>query len=232
MAGGQRARAIGAVAALDDSVRSRLYAYVRRSGQAVTREQAADAVGISRKLAAFHLDKLVVAGLLRSGTLGSRARQVGRAPKVYEPVVDAVQVSVPARTHDELAAILIDAVVTQRPGENAADARRRVAAEQGRIAAGSVDRHEMRGRLGPERALTLVESVLDDRGYEPYRPGAGCIRLRNCPFHPLAERAPELVCGINEAFLGGLIDGLGADPLKAVFAPAAQECCVEVRRRS
>ena len=31
------------------------------------------------------------------------------------------------------------------------------------------------------------------------------LRLRNCPFHPLAAKAPDLVCGINHAFLSGLL---------------------------
>lgn len=233
MVGEQQARrAIGAVAALDDSVRSQLYACVRRSGHPVTREEAAEAVGISRKLAAFHLDKLVIAGLLTSSISRGKTHRVGRTPKVYEPVADAVQVSVPARSHDQLATILIDAAVAQRDDESAAEARRRLSTEQGKAVADLVDKGEIRGRLGAERALTLVESVLDERGYEPYRPATDRLRLRNCPFHPLAERAPELVCGLNEAFMGGLLDGLGADRLDAVLSPAEGECCVELRRRA
>ena len=53
-----------------------LYAYVRSAAAPVTREAAAEAVGISRKLAAFHLDKLVEAGLLEAGT-----RTAQRAPR-------------------------------------------------------------------------------------------------------------------------------------------------------
>ena len=52
------------VGALDDDLRRRMYAYCRRAGHSVTRDEAAAHVGISRKLAAFHLDKLVDAGLL------------------------------------------------------------------------------------------------------------------------------------------------------------------------
>ena len=57
------------------------------------------------------------------------------------------------------------------------------------------------------------------------------MRLRNCPFHPLAERAPDLVCGLNLEFLGGFLEGLGADAVEATLAPAPGECCVEVRAR-
>jgi predicted transcriptional regulator len=58
--------AIRAVAALEDDLRHGMYEFIRTARHPVTREQAAEAVGISRKLAAFHLDKLVAAGLLRS----------------------------------------------------------------------------------------------------------------------------------------------------------------------
>jgi predicted ArsR family transcriptional regulator len=59
--------AIRAVAALDDELRRGMYAFIRKARRPVTREEAAASVGISRKLAAFHLDKLVEVGLLRTG---------------------------------------------------------------------------------------------------------------------------------------------------------------------
>lgn len=224
--------AIATIAALDDPVRARLYAAVRASGKPLTREQAASEAGISRKLAAFHLEKLVAAGLLESMLDERTPRPVGRAPKVYVPSDTPVAVSVPARTHDDLAGILVDAVVCERPEETAEEARARVAAETGRSIGGQVDRSGVRGRLGAERALTRAEQALTERGYEPYRPDPDRVRLRNCPFHPLAERAPELVCGLNLQFLGGFLEGLGAEAVEAALAPAPGECCVEVRPRA
>lgn len=55
------------------------------------------------------------------------------------------------------------------------------------------------------------------------------MRLRNCPFHPLAARSPDLVCGINHAFLAGFLAGLGAAAIHAVLSLAAGECCAELR---
>jgi predicted ArsR family transcriptional regulator len=46
------------------------------------------------------------------------------------------------------------------------------------------------------------------------------LRLRNCPFAPLAGETPQLVCGINHAFLTGFIDSLQASALTAVLVPA------------
>ena len=70
---------IGAISMLEDPVRARLYAAVRQAGEPVTREDAAAQAGISRKLAAFHLEKLVDAGCSsRKPTSGSRVASAGR----------------------------------------------------------------------------------------------------------------------------------------------------------
>lgn len=43
------------------------------------------------------------------------------------------------------------------------------------------------------------------------------------------EGMPELVCGINHAFLGGFLTGLQAGGIDAVLAPHPGRCCVELR---
>jgi predicted ArsR family transcriptional regulator len=52
--------------------------------------------------------------------------------------------------------------------------------------------------------------------------------LRNCPFAPLAAKAPQLVCGINHAFLTGFLNTLQASTLTAVLTPRPNGCCVEL----
>ena len=223
--------AVAAVAALDDDVRRALYEVVRNAPGPVTREEAARAVGISRKLAAFHLDKLVDLGLLRSRFDAGPTRRVGRAPRVYEPGSTDVVVRLPAREPEVLAAILIDALAEER-ADSGAQAAIRVAREHG-FALGEAERARLRpGRIGVERASGMTAALLARTGFEPYREGAA-LRLRNCPFHPLAARAPELVCGINHAYLGGVLEGLGvAHRLDAALTPRPGECCVELRDRS
>jgi predicted ArsR family transcriptional regulator len=223
----RRQTSIAAVAALADAVRARLYEHVRSAQEPVTREGAADAVGISRKLAAFHLDKLVAVGLLRAGTQTDVHGRVGRAPKVYSPVDDAMHISVPQRSHDTLATILVDAVVGAREGEAPAAACYRSACSRGRTFGASHHQDDVRDGTP---SLDRVESWLDDQGYEPYRSASHTIRLRNCPFHPLASRAPELVCGINASYLSGLLEGLEAADLSAILAPREGDCCVEIAR--
>jgi predicted ArsR family transcriptional regulator len=221
--------AIKAVAALDDPLRRGMFRFIRLSHQPVTREAAAASVGISRKLAAFHLDKLVEAGVLRAHykPVGG-VRKVGRAPKVYEATDTQININIPPRQLELLADILLEAVLTEGNGEDARRAAARVAGQRGRdlgIRERS-DRHP--GRLGGRRALRLAEAVLARLGFEPARESPVCLRLRNCPFHPLAGKAPDLVCGMNEAFLTGLLAGLGTTSVRAVLAPKPGECCVRL----
>jgi predicted ArsR family transcriptional regulator len=223
------ASTIAAVAVLGDDLRRRMYAFIRRSDRPVTRDEAAASVGISRKLAAFHLDKLVAAGLLTAGYANlSGVRRVGRTPKVYEAADVDVRVGIPQREHGILADILIDAVLTETGGESARQAALRVAVDRGRRL-GESERDQARpGRLGAERALTCAGEVLERHGFEPVRDAPTLLRLRNCPFHPLAAKAPDLVCAINHAFLTGLLAGLNARTVHATLAPRPGACCVEL----
>jgi predicted ArsR family transcriptional regulator len=224
--------AIAAVAVLAEDLRRRIYAFIRRADGPVTRDQVAAAVGISRKLAAFHLDKMAAAGLLRTSVARSAGlRRVGRAPKAYAPAGLDVQVSIPQREHAVLADILVEAVAAT-PDPAASQAALRVAGDRGREL-GQAEREATRpGRLGAERALTLASGFLDRSGFEPMRAGPALLRLRNCPFQPLAAQAPALVCGINQAFLAGFLAGLGAASARAVLNPTPGSCCVELRAAS
>lgn len=207
---------ITAVAALEDDLRGSMYFYIRRARRPVTRDEAAASVGISRKLAAFHLDKLVDVGLLRADyePVGG-VRRVGRAPKVYRPTDLEIRVAIPARSGDLLSEILLDAVLGERDDERATDSAVRAARTAG-------------ARLAPGEAtdLAVAERLLTEQGFEPYLAGEGCLRMRNCPFRPLASRAPDLVCGLNHAFLTGFTEGSDLHP---VPTSRPGDCCVELR---
>jgi predicted ArsR family transcriptional regulator len=224
---------IRAIAALDDESRRGMYTFIRAARRPVTRDEAAGAVGISRKLAAFHLDKLVAAGVLRAEYRHvDGVRKAGRAPKVYQPTEFDIRVSIPPRQPDLLADILLDAVLDERADDDRQAAALRVAHARGQDI-GTAERERARpGRLGTERAITLTEAALRRHGFEPDRASPTCARLRTCPFHPLAAKAPHLVCGINHSFLTGLLDGLGAASVEAVLDPRTGECCVELRSRT
>ena len=225
-------RDVSIVAALDEPVRSDLYRIVSRARNPVNREEAATEAGISRKLAAFHLEKLVEVGLLavatEAKTRGSRPRQVGRAPKLYVLADGDFSVSIPPRRYDLLGDLLLD-VIEQPANVDGGRSSASVAAVNRGMNEGLAIREEKRvGRVGPERALTLATEFLQAQGYEPDRLASDRVVLRNCPFKALAVRSPELVCEINRSYLEGLLRGLGSEQVRSLLMPTPGHCCVEL----
>ena len=221
--------AVAAVAALADDSRRRMYEFIRAARRPVTREEAAATVGISRKLAAFHLDKLVEVGLLRASfaPVGG-IRRVGRTPKTYEPTDIAVRISIPARHPELLAAILLDAVQAEPAGRSAPQTALDAARTHGTRLGATARARMRRGRLSAERALTVLTPLLGEHGFEPDRDAPGRLRLRNCPFQPLAGQAPGLVCALNHALITGIVDGLQATTIMPTLTPRPGECCVQL----
>ena len=223
---------LSVLAALDDRVRRRVYAFVRSRGAPVSREEVAGAVGISRKLAAFHLDKLLGLGLLRAHFARPTGRSgpgAGRPAKMYEPSSARLTVSIPERRYDVVGELLVDAIERTPSGPAAAEAKR-VAHERGVTMGEAAARAEGLRRPGPERTMSAAKAVLDDAGYEPYRDDAGDVRLRNCPFDDLARRAPDVVCEMNRSLVEGVVDGLGGSGVRCDLERHPDECCVAIRR--
>lgn len=223
---------VGTLGVLAEDVRRRLYLFVRASPSPVTRDQAAAAVGISRKLAAFHLDKLVERGFLAfdyGRPSGRGGRGAGRTSKLYRPSDLELEVSVPARRYDLAGSLLVEAIREEGADETARDSAVRVARREGMAvgeAIGSATRRAPRQR---GRALGLTVGVLERYGYEPVRRGSEVV-LRNCPFHALAQEAPDLVCAMNRSFIDGLARGLGGDGIEVALEPEPGLCCVKLRR--
>ncbi|HEX2050115.1 MAG TPA: transcriptional regulator [Actinomycetota bacterium] len=223
--------AAGLVAALDDDLRRRMYVYIRGRGAPVSRDEAAEHVGISRKLAAFHLDKLVQRGLLTAHYArlpGRSGAGAGRSSKLYQPSDVEVDVSIPERRYDVVGEILVEAL-DRDAGDPPRAVAKRVAFERGERVG-----EEVKARLalrppGSERTLAVAQETLVDYGFEPYKDADGSIALRNCPFHRLARQAPELVCGLNREFVDGMLRGLGNDTVEAALEPTPGRCCVRLR---
>jgi predicted ArsR family transcriptional regulator len=194
---------VDVVAVLADPVRRDLYEYVADAGREVGRAEAADAIGVARTLAAFHLDKLVEAGLLEVAhrrLTGRSGPGAGRPAKVYRVTAREHLASVPPRDYRRLAMLLAEAVE----------------------AAGAEDALMAAARRVPAEPREPVE-VLAGRGYRPYRDGA-VIRSRNCPFRALSEEFPVLVCAMNHALVGALL----GDGARVRLDPRPGECCVVV----
>ena len=98
-----RIAALASLAALDDPTRRAVFDFVARSATAISRDAAADALGVSRRVAAFHLDRLADQGLLAVAyrrPAGRTGPGAGRPAKLYRRIEGEVAVSVPERHYD------------------------------------------------------------------------------------------------------------------------------------
>ncbi|MEV0181788.1 helix-turn-helix domain-containing protein [Streptomyces sp. NPDC050625] len=213
--------AVSAVAALDEPTRRRLYEHVVRQPGPVSRDEAAEALGLARQTAAFHLDRLADESLLdvvyerRSGRTGPGA---GRPAKLYRRSSAQVTVSLPER-HYELAGRLLAQALeeSEATGEPVRSVLHRKA-------------HELGTQLaGPGQAD--VFAVLEANGFEPRRDGDAIV-LGNCPFHTLAREHTQTVCGMNLHLLRGVLEGLAESGLQACLAPTPGHCCVRLEPAS
>ena len=222
---------IETLALLNEPARRALYDWVVGARRAVGRDEAAAGAGVSRALAAFHLDRLVGAGLLAteyrrlSGRTGPGA---GRPAKLYRRGSRDVAVALPARSYDvpaRMFAKAIEGLGGPQPPEPLRAAAHAVGADVGAAARKSAGPRPSRRRL---RGALL--EVLDERGYEPLETPSGEIRLGNCPFHALVADHRDLVCGMNLALAEGMLSGLGDDAVHARLDPQPGQCCVAISR--
>jgi predicted ArsR family transcriptional regulator len=218
------------VAALDHPVTRSVYRLLAERGE-LSRDGAADALDLARSVAAFHLDKLVDAGLadVRFERLTGRSGPgAGRTAKVYRRSDKEIGVSLPERRYELAGGLLAEAVErSSNQGVPVARALRSAAAEAGRRI-GEAARIATGRRSGRARRQDALVGVLERQGYEPHLRD-GEIVLTNCPFHALAEQHRDLVCGMNLELLSAVIDGAdGADVLEARLAPQPGYCCVRI----
>jgi len=218
-------RSVTGIGVLADPVRRQLYRFVCSQDQPVSRDQAAQAAGIARHKAKFHLDRLEAEGLLEADyvRLGGRAGPgAGRPTKRYRRGRSEFAVSLPARDYELAGRIMADAIsYAVRTGVPIVDAVRDAAASHGAaIAATTTERPSL-----ADGALELVGRILNDHGYEPRRVDHTVVMV-NCPFHALAVGHTQLVCQMNHALLSSFADSLAPELLDANFEPGDNRCCV------
>ncbi|HWH23276.1 MAG TPA: transcriptional regulator [Candidatus Limnocylindria bacterium] len=190
------------------------------------RDATAGAVGISRGLAAFHLDRLAEAGLLevqyrrRSGRAGPGA---GRPAKFYRRAADGVELSLPPRRYEAAARLMAQAIA--RAGGSAQhelleSARQRGAwlARRARRLTRSTETAALRGALA---------RVLEEEGFEP-RSDSDSVTLGNCPYRALARANRAVTCGMNLALIESLAGELPEARLAAERVEPDGSCCVRL----
>jgi predicted ArsR family transcriptional regulator len=217
---------IQSLSLLNDPVRRSLFLLTRFHAEPVSRDQAAAELNISRWLAAFHLDKLAEAGLVKVSyrrTSGRTGPGAGRPAKFYAPTNKRLAVAVPPRNYELLArlqiALLKDVARDQtRAVEAGAKAFGR--------ALGSQARATLDAGADRRRRMDALKRELESLGYEPIVERSGALMLRNCPFVDLAQENTELVCGMNLGLLEGVLAGLEISDVQARPDQRDDTCCV------
>jgi predicted ArsR family transcriptional regulator len=197
---------VAAVAALADPTRRRVYDAVARNGNAVGRDDVAAELGIGRTLAAFHLERLAECGLLEYHF--ERGAAGGRPAKLYRRSGTEKSFTVPPRSYVDAAELLAEAL---------------------ELAGADATLHQVAERHGRKAKAGQMWEALRERGYEPCE-ADGLVKLRNCPFHVLAQEFPPLVCGMNLALLTGLAKG-GKWKVRPKMRPEQGYCCVVLEGR-
>lgn len=224
---------IAALSVLGEPSRRALYDYIVLAGDWVGRDEAADAAGIQRGVAAHHLDRLAEDGLLDvdyqrlSGRTGPGA---GRPAKVYRRSALEFDIALPPRDYELAGRLLADAVVdAQSSGGDISEAVDRAAGFAGRQLGEAMRARRGRARSAASaRAATL--DVLQEQGYEPLEQPDGTVVLRNCPFHVLATTHTELVCGLNHGLIKAAVAQVDDSGFDVRLEPDSNLCCVRLRR--
>ena len=217
-----------AVGLLADPIRRRLYDYLRERDEPVGREEAARHARIKARLAAFHLDKMADAGLLDveyrrlSGRAGPGA---GRTAKVYSVSSRSFSVLIPQTRYALAASMMASALSAGVPRADGPESLEDVATTVG---GGIGDEIRQQTQTGSARR-EAVWSKLEQLGYEPRAEESGEWALRNCIFSELSASHRELVCGMNAAFVAGIVSGARLPSLRAERRREAwPACCIRL----
>src|SRR5688572_1724637 len=220
---------IGSVALLDEPVRRALYEWVTAQTDAVGRDDAAKALGITRALAAFHLDRLVRDDLLTTEfrrLTGRTGPGAGRPAKLYRRSQREIEISMPKRRYDVAAQMMAEAL--EHAGGDVPSPAVRQSAHRAGLAIGGLARREAGRRPGKRRRRDALLGALRERGYEPREGDSGEITLGNCPYHALVEDHRDLVCGMNLAWAEGVLEGVGETDSQARLDSQPERCCVVI----
>ncbi|WP_101948529.1 metalloregulator ArsR/SmtB family transcription factor [Mycobacterium sp. 3519A] len=215
------------IGALSDPLRRRLYLFVCAQPDPVSRELAAERLGVAAHQVKFHLDRLERDGLLDtiyarvSGRTGPGA---GRPAKLYRRTDREIAVSLPERQYQLAGRLMADAIAESTDaGTPVIEALDRLAHSYGRRLGDAAVGDQLPRTVSA--ALDLAVRTLAENGYEPRHQDARVV-MANCPFHTLARAQTELVCKMNHALIDGLAGALGPHAPIPELDPAPDRCCV------
>jgi len=191
---------------------------LRESESPMTVQQLANHLTLHPNSVRFHLVRLVSADLVGEDQAAPSGR--GRPRLLYSAV------TTPSPRHGTGSELLAEALA--RHLAHAVPDPRHVAEEAGKERGRRLVLRD--GRYGPvseEEAKAEITSVMRSNGFDPqWDPDRRRLWLRTCPFRPLADQQPAVVCSVHLGLLRGVLDSLDA-PVEAVSLdafPAPHPC--------
>ncbi len=216
-------------AALGDPTRRQVFFAVRSSGGDRSKDEISASLGIDRRLAGFHLDKLLQYGFLAAEFRREPGRSgpgAGRPAKRYRLADADVLMALPERHYDLLATLLLRASREKGGDQRALE---RVGYEFGfevgvaEIAA---------GRTAPgaslNEAMAGMARLLSRYGFGARAEGGDSLRACACPFEELAFDDPERICGLDRSIWRGMLAAFAPDATLSVASTRAggDDACV------
>ncbi len=211
--------------ALGDNTRYAIYLELARSPRPLATADISVSLDLHANTVRPHLERMRDAGLL-DVEVGGRG-DVGRPQHRYSISPNAPSLGFEPPTMPVLARMVL-----------AMAARLQASAED----AEAVGRSEGAVRAQPyERAPSTLEAVvsdLDRLGFDPVvtdapnDPDAAVVAFTHCPFAELAERHPDLVCGLHRGLVAGFVAQMGdADVEEFCTLTSRTPCRVTVASR-
>jgi predicted ArsR family transcriptional regulator len=211
--------------ALGDNTRYAIYLELARSSRPLATAEIAATLDLHPNTVRPHLERMRDVGLLDVET---EARgTVGRPHHRYSIAADAPTLGLEPATFRVLARMLVRLAATAGLGTDEAVEAGREQGELDAVTAGSLDRD-----VGGRSCLNALVSRLDALGFDPATvedDGQATVAFTHCPFRELAERLPDVVCGLHRGLVEGFVDTAGGARVDA-FHPLTDRtpCQVEL----
>ena len=187
---------------LGDNTRYAIYLELARSPRPLTTAEIAGALDLHPNTVRPHLDRMRDVGLVAVEVAGRG--DVGRPQHRYSPAGDAPSLGLEPPVLPMLARMVL--ALADRLGADPGDAF-------------AVGRNEGIGRApafaDAPSSLEALVSDLDRLGFDPVvsddpdDDDAAIVAFANCPFGDLAERHPDLVCGLHAGLVAGFVEAMG-----------------------
>ena len=241
--------------ALGDNTRYAIYLELARSARPLATAEIAETLDLHPNTVRPHLERMRDVGLLdvetdARGTVGRPQHRYSIAADAPTLGLEPATFRVLARMLVRLAATAglgtdeaveagreqgeIDALEAERTSEAGARAARSEAARAGNTPRGAGAERQLSqagdrdGDLGGRSCLDALVTRLDALGFDPAAvedDGQATVAFTHCPFRELAERLPDVVCGLHRGLVEGFVDTAGGARVDAFHSLTDRTPC-------